>query len=103
VLVVGCVEESNGVWRLEEGRSLSGGKVREEKDVSLGGRLALRLDRFKSRRLQARYERIRQVQRLYERDQLVERVDVVLQSWVVSASNHNSRSIKLPSILISCC
>ena len=41
VLVVGCIEESNGVWRLEKSRSLGGGKVWEEKDVGLGGRLAL--------------------------------------------------------------
>jgi len=59
VLIVGCIGESNGVWRLEKGRSLGSGKVREEKDVSLGGRDALCLDRFKSRRLQARYGRIR--------------------------------------------
>ena len=36
MLVVGCIEEINGVWRLE-----GGGKVWEEKDVGLGGRLAL--------------------------------------------------------------
>jgi len=44
---------------VEKGRSLGSDKVREEKDVSLGGRDALCLDRFKSRRLQTHYERIR--------------------------------------------
>ena len=41
MLVVGCIEESNGGWWLEKSRSLGGGKVWEEKDVGLGGRLAL--------------------------------------------------------------